>query len=290
MKKISEKTTGTFLTLAAVIILSPDALLISSIGVDTWTLIFWRGLLTATTLTVSLVVAHGKGFLREVLKTGFPGLLVGLFFAVSTISFVSSVRLTTAANTLVIVAAMPLVAAIFTGVFLAEQVPKRTWVAVVSGFAGITLVFIGSVHEGNPLGDFFALATAILMAANFVIIRRNRRVNMIPAVVLSGLLTTIFTAFLINPFTLAPRDILMLSAIGSVVLPVPLVVMTISPKLIPAAEVSLIMLLETFLGPLWVWLALGEQPGTETVLGGAVLMITLGTHAWAGMRKTGNPA
>jgi len=289
MKNFSDKKTGTLLTFIAVIVLSPDALLISSVGVDTWTLVFWRGLLTAATLTVSQVVVHGKGAMKQGFRIGLPGFVVALFFAASTISFVTSVRLTTAANTLVIVAAMPLVAAILTRIFLGEKVPWRTWAAVVSGFTGIALVFVGSLAGGSLIGDCLALVTAILVAANFVIIRRYRRVNMIPAVVLSGVLTTLLTAFLVNPFILVTRDILLLSAIGTVVLPIPLAIMTIAPKLIPAAEVSLIMLLETFLGPLWVWLALGERPGMETVMGGSVLVLTLGAHAWVGMKRSGNP-
>ena len=123
------------------------------------------------------------------------------------------------------------------------------------------------------------------MAANFVIIRRNRQVNMVPAVVLSGLFTTFITAFLADSLVLTPRDVLLLTAIGAVVLPIPLALMTVAPKLIPPAEVSLIMLLETFLGPFWVWLAVGERPGRETVVGGLILVLTLAVHSWAGMRK-----
>lgn len=285
MKHISEKTSGTLIALTAVLVLSPDALLISSVKADPWTLVFWRGLLTALTLGITLVTIHGRNALKEGVRIGMPGLLVGLFFGASTISFVMSVRLTTAANTLVIIAAMPLFAAVMTRVFLRERVPHRTWLAVVAGLLGITVVFIGSIAGGSPLGDGLALGTAVLMAANFVIIRRNRQVNMIPAVVLSGLFTTAVTAFLSEPFSLVTQDILFLIAIGAVVLPVPLALMTVAPKLIPPAEVGLIMLLETFLGPFWVWLALGERPGGETILGGSILVLTLVVHAIAGLRE-----
>jgi drug/metabolite transporter (DMT)-like permease len=282
---MSEKAAGTLAALAAVLILSPDALLISSIRTDAWTLVFWRGLLTAITLSVALVSVHGRSAFSEGVKIGLPGILVGLFFGASTVSFVMSVRLTTAANTLVIVASMPLFAAMLTKIFLGEKVPLRTWIAVATGFGGIAVVFAGSMTGGSPLGDGLALGTAVLMAANFVIIRRNRQVNMIPAVVLSGLFTTAVTAFLSEPFYLVTKDILFLTAIGAVVLPVPLALMTVAPKLIPPAEVGLIMLLETFLGPFWVWLALGERPGGETILGGSILVLTLVVHAIAGLRE-----
>jgi drug/metabolite transporter (DMT)-like permease len=107
---------------------------------------------------------------------------------------------------------------------------------------------------------------------------------MIPAVILSGVLTSLVTAFLSNPLSPGTGDILLLAVMGSVILPIPLAIMTVAPKLIPAAEVSLIMLLETFLGPFWVWLVLSERPPGQTLVGGGILIGTLAVHAAVGMR------
>ena len=134
---------------SAMVILSPDALLISVINTDPWTLVFWRGLLTAVTLSFTLVFNHGKGVVREIIRMGPAGILAGILFGVSTVSFVMSIRMTTAANTLVIVAATPLFAAIFTRIFLSEKVPRRTWVAVMTGFSGIIIIFGGSLSGGS---------------------------------------------------------------------------------------------------------------------------------------------
>jgi drug/metabolite transporter (DMT)-like permease len=270
---------------SAMVILSPDALLISVITVDPWTLVFWRGLLTACTLSVTLLFTHGKGVLREVFRMGSAGILAGVLFGASTVSFVMSIRLTTAANTLVIVAATPLFAAIFTRIFLSEKVPVRTWIAVIAGFSGILVIFSGGLAAGSILGDLLALTTAMIMAANFVIIRSHRKVSMIPAVVLSGILTTLLTIFVTDPLSVGASDFLMLAILGSVVMPIPLAIMTVAPKLIPAAEVSLIMLLETFLAPLWVWMVIGQRPAAQTVLGGGLLVTTLIVHALVGWRE-----
>ena len=280
----SEKLKGTLFMVSAILILSPDALLISLISVDPWTLVFWRGLLTSCTLAGALVFSQGRGVFKEGLRIGYAGVMSGVFFGASTISFVMSIRLTTAANTLVIVAATPLFAAIFTRIFLSERVPRRTWIAVVAGFSGIIVIFSGSLTTGNILGDLLALVTAMCMAANFVIIRRYRQVSMIPAVVLSGILTALITVFVTDPLSVGASDMLLLAVMGSIVMPVPLALMTVAPKLIPAAEVSLIMLLETFLGPLWVWLVISQRPAGETVLGGGVLVATLVVHALVGWR------
>jgi drug/metabolite transporter (DMT)-like permease len=122
------------------------------------------------------------------------------------------------------------------------------------------------------------------MAANFVIIRSHRQVSMVPAVVLSGILTSLLTVFMTDPLSVGASDMLLLAAMGSIVMPIPLALMTVAPKLIPAAEVSLIMLLETFLGPLWVWLFIGQRPAMTTVLGGGLLVLTLILHSLAGLK------
>lgn len=285
MAPLSNQLRGTLLMVLAVFVLSPDALLISLISADTWLVIFWRGLITVMTLTTVLVVRYRLKTFDALTRVGIPGVAAGVFFAISTISFVFSVRLTTAANTLVIIAAMPLFAAVLSKVFLRDAVEKRTWMAVIAGLVGIVLVFKGSLKVGHPLGDLLALVTALLMASNFVIIRKHQHVDMIPAVLLSGMITTVFTAFLCQPLSVGRSDFLLLAVMGTVVLPVPLALMTIGPKLIPAAEVSLIMLLETFLGPFWVWLALGERPANETFLGGGILVATLVVHALAGKNR-----
>jgi drug/metabolite transporter (DMT)-like permease len=281
----NEKVRGTLLMVSAMIILSPDALLISLISADPWTLVFWRGLLTACTLAAAMVFTHGKGVWKQVFHMGAAGIFTGILFGVSTVSFVMSVRLTTAANTLVIVAATPLFAAILTRIFLAEKVPRRTWIAVAAGFSGVVVVLGGGLRAGSIAGDLLALLTAVIIASNFVIIRSHPKVSMVPAVVLSGILTSLVTLFMIDPLAVEGADFLFLAVLGTVVMPIPLAIMTVAPKLIPAAEVSLIMLLETFLAPLWVWLVLGQKPVAQTVVGGGILVVTLIVHSLVGWRE-----
>jgi drug/metabolite transporter (DMT)-like permease len=196
-----------------------------------------------------------------------------------------SVRLTTAANALVVVASMPLFAVVFTLIFLKEKVPLRTWLATIAGFGGIAILFSGSLGGGALIGDLLALVTACFMAGNFVLIRRFERISMIPAVIFSGILTTLAVAPVSNPAVFDSIDFLYLILMGTIVLPVPLAIMTVAPKLIPAPEASLILLLETFFGPLWVWMVLKEKPAKETVIGGMLLVITLIVHSIVSMRE-----
>lgn len=280
-----EHLRGLLLMLLAVLVLTPDALLISLIESDAWTVVFWRGLLCALTLTVALAVMHGRDIFRKIWEIGIPGVLAGFLFGSSTFSFVMSVRLTTAANSLVIVASMPLFAAVLTRLFLRERVPLRTWIAALAGFGGIAILFSGSLGGGALMGDLLAVVTAVFMAGNFVLIRKYRKINMIPAVILSGIITTLVVAPLSSPAVFEGSDFIYLIFMGSVVLPVPLAIMTVAPKLIPAPEASLILLLETFLGPLWVWIVLKEVPARETVFGGMLLVGTLAVHSVLSMRE-----
>jgi drug/metabolite transporter (DMT)-like permease len=258
----SDHLRGLLLMVLAVLVLTPDSLLISLIESDPWTLVFWRGLLTALTLTVALAVMHGRDMIKKTWEVGLPGIFAGLLFGCSTISFVMSVRLTTAANALVVVASMPLFAVVFTLIFLKEK-----------------------VGGGALIGDLLALVTACFMAGNFVLIRRFERISMIPAVIFSGILTTLAVAPVSNPAVFDSIDFLYLILMGTIVLPVPLAIMTVAPKLIPAPEASLILLLETFFGPLWVWMVLKEKPAKETVIGGMLLVITLIVHSIVSMRE-----
>ncbi|TNF45797.1 DMT family transporter [bacterium] len=285
MTSRSDHLRGYLLMILAVLVLTPDSLLISLIEADHWTVVFWRGLLSAFTLTVALAVMHGREAIKKTWQVGLPGVFAGLLFGCSTISFVISVRLTTAANTLVIVASMPLFAAVFTRIFLKEKVPLRTWLAALVGFGGIAILFSGSLGGGALIGDLLAMVTACFMAGIFVLIRRFEKINMIPSVVFSGILTSMLVGYFSNPVVFSRIDFLYLILMGTIVLPVPLAAMTVAPKLIPAPEASLILLLETFLGPLWVWMVLKEKPAMETVLGGLLLVITLIVHSLWSMRE-----
>lgn len=267
---------------AGVVVLSPDTMLLNLISADRLTVVFWRGILSSLTLFTALFVRDGRRGVLTIRQSGWPGLAATLLFAGSTISFVHSVNLTSAANTLVIVAASPLFAAVFTGLFLKEPVPVRTWLAAGGG-AGAVMVIFGAAGVAHSLpGDLLAVFTAMAMAANFVIVRKFRQVSMIPAVAASGLVAALAVAPLCRTLAVTVPDGMLLIVMGTVVLPVPLAVMTVAPTLIPAAEVSLILLLETFLGPALVFLAVGQVPTLRTVTGGLLLVAVVTVHSMAG--------
>lgn len=276
---------GILLTFTAVLVLSPDALLVRLIDTDSLTLIFWRGTLSAAAILIALGCLWGRSTGANLLRIGRPGLLSGGISAIGTILFVYALRTTSVANTLVILAATPLFSALLSRLFLGEQVGRRTWLAILVGLGGIVLLFAGNLGQGTLVGDLCALTAAGFWAANLVVLRHARPINMTPAVALGGTLAALLALLLgAQPLAVTAGDFGLLLLLGGLVLPLSFALITLGPRHLPAAEVSLILLLETFLGPLWVWWALGESPNTPTLIAGGLILTTILLHSVGTLR------
>jgi len=276
---------GVLTTLAAVFILSPDALLVRLVSVDPWTLIFWRGLLSGSAILLFCLLQMRGRFLKGMRAIGRVGLLAGLLQAAATCFFVNALRQTSAANTLVILAAVPLFAALFSRIFLKEKITRRTWIAVTIGIGGIALLFAGSLGGGSLRGDLYAVTAASLWASYLVTVRQGRAINMVPALGLGGLLSAMIVWLGgVDPLAVPAADWPFILLLGLFVLPVSFGLITLGTRTLPAPEVSLIMMLETPLGPFWVWLALGERPTATTLAAGVLIVGTLVIHTLLSIR------
>ena len=276
---------GLALATAGIVLLSPDSLLIRLIETDVWTLLFWRGLLSALTLGAFLAFRYRAGTVSAFGAIGGLGVVAAVLMAGSTVLFVTSIRLTTVANTLVIFSAAPLFSAALSRVFLGETVPRLTWAAVIAVFAGIAIIFAGSLGGGALVGDLSAVGAPFCFAGALVIFRRARAVDMTPTIVLMGLVLAVGAAPLAAPLAVDARALAYLLVLGALVVPVSFALMVTAPRYLPAPDVALVTLLVAVLGPLWVWLALAEVPARETFLGGAVILITLILRSAAGLRR-----
>jgi len=276
---------GLTLAVTGILILTPDSLLIRLITVDHWSLLFWRGLMTFATLTLWLFYTCRRRTLARFQAVGRLGLVVALLFALNTSLFVISIRHTAVANTLVLLSAAPLFAAVFSSLFLREHAPLRTWIATLIGIASIAFIMADSLGAANLIGDGAALAVTITMAAILTLMRYMRSNNAIPIVALSGLLLALAMLLPSQPLSLSGSDWFYMGVLGLVVIPVSFALTLAAPKYLPAPEVGLIFLLETVLGPFLVWLVLGEEPPVATLIGGVVLVTTLVAHASLSLRK-----
>ena len=282
----SNHAKGLILGILGVLLLSPDTLIIRLVDADPWTFIAWRGGLITVGMIVIMVLRFGVAAAARTYAIGWLGLLIALLFAVNNVFFQLSVQSTTVANTLVILATAPLFAAVFSVAFLHERVPRRTWIATVFSTLGICMVFIGELHTENLFGNVAALISAVGLGIYFVLVRLGRPVDMSPAIGIAGIFVCLIGAGLASDLYLEPQQFGLLAVLGLILLPLSFVFLTRAPHYISAPEVSLILLIETILGPLWVWMVITEEPPLQTIVGGGLIIIVLAIHATLSLRES----
>lgn len=276
---------GLVLMVSGILILSPDALLIRLVDMDVFATAVWRGILQAIGLGVLLVMFYGRRTAAAFLAIGWFGLVIAAVIAAAHFAFLGGIIHTSVANALVIMASTPFHAAIMSRVLLKEEIPVRTWVAIVAGLGGIAVIVWDGIGEGSWFGDLMALAAALLLAFEFTLLRNAKQINMIPATLIGAILTSLVAFGVHGGIPVPDADqALWLAVMGLLVLPPATALMTLGPRYLSAPEVALILLLETVLGPIWVWVVIHEVPSSWALGGGAVVVVTLIAHAVSSLR------
>ncbi len=281
---LSEHAKGLVIVATGVLILTPDALLLRLIQADPWTLLFWRGIgFFAVQMTVS-ACRHGAGLWRVIRATGWIGLAIMALHGVTQLLFVYSINHTLVANTLVIIAASPLAAALLAWLLLGERTPPRTLVAGGVALAAVALTVGGGYALGGIAGDLAALVLMLVMALIFVLLRKAKARDMLPAVALSGIVTAALALPFAPTLAVGGKDLIYLPILVVLVVPISFILISTGPRYLPAPEVGLLMLVETVLGPLWVWFAFAEEPTGASLIGGGIIILALGIHSWLALR------
>ena len=238
-----------------------------------WEIVFWRSLFMTLFVVGVLLVRHGRAMPRAVVRAGMPGILAGAFLAGTFFFFIGSLTRTTVANTNILMSVSPFLAALAARGILKEPVPARTWVAMAVAFAGIVVMFAQSADSGRLAGNLMALGVSCCFAAQLTVLRRfHATVDMLPQVLIAGLLSVFAAVALATPFEATLRDLAILAVMGSVQLGAGCLLATAASKHLSATELGLLALLEPILGPLWVWLLMNEHPGNATLAGGAIVL------------------
>lgn len=275
---------GLLIATLGVICISPDTLLIRFADVDYGTTLFWRGLFTSLGL-VLLVLFTSKGQpVSSVRALGKPGLVLIVLFSISNLAFLLALHLTSVANTLVIVSSAPIFAALLGRVFLAEAVGARTGVAIVIVIAAIAYIFGQDIQGPTSWGNLGALASAICLSAAFVVTRHAQSVDMTPAMAGSAVLSTALAVPFVASFAISWESLMIFAFLG-VFLTAAFTLLFVAPRYIPAAEVSLLMPLETVIGTALVWYFIGEQPSERAIIGGFVIIAVLTLNSLVGIRQ-----
>ena len=286
MKNLTNQQKGSLLAFVAVMFITPDSLFIRLSNVDTWGLVFYRGVIPFFTVFLGMLLIYKLSFFKMLFSSGYHGLIYIGTFSITNITFVVSIQNTNVANTLVMIATAPMLSAILGAIFLKEPPDRKTWISIIITFLAIIYIFFDSLKLGNFYGDILGFITAIGLAVGAVTIRSAKSKNLVPAAVVGKLFVATFALFFIESFVLYERDLFIVPLMCILCVAIPFVLVTIAPRFIPAAEVNLFFLLETIIGPVWVWLIIKEQPSLETLQGGMVIIITIAIHSFLKLKNS----
>jgi len=286
MNNLTDQQKGSLLAFVAVMFITPDSLFIRLASIDTWSLVFYRGMIPFITVFLGMLLIYKLNFFSMLFNSGYHGVIYILTFSVTNITFVVSIQNTNVANTLVMIAMAPMLSAILGAIFLKEPPDKKTWIAIGITFLAAVYIFYDSLQLGNIFGDILGLITALGLAVGAVTIRSAKKKNLVPAAVVGKMFVAIFAIFFVESYVLAEKDLIIVPLMCLMCVAVPFVLVTIAPRFIPAEEVNLFFLLETIIGPLWVWMIIKEQPSIETIQGGLVIIITIAIHSFLKLKKS----
>ena len=286
MNNLTDQQKGSLLAFVAVMFITPDSLFIRLSNIDTWGLVFYRGIIPFVTVLLGMLLIYKLNFFKMLFTSGNHGIIYILTFSLTNITFVVSIQNTNVANTLVMIAMAPMLSAILGAIFLKELPDKKTWIAIFVTFGAAVYIFYDSLKLGNFFGDILGLITALGLAVGAVTIRSAKNKNLVPAAVVGKLIVALFALFFIESFTLTKSDQIIVPLMCIMCVAIPFVLVTIAPRFIPAAEVNLFFLLETIIGPIWVWLVIQEQPSIETIQGGTVIITAIAIHSFIKLKNS----
>jgi drug/metabolite transporter (DMT)-like permease len=241
---------------------------------DTSTQVLGRAAFAGTALLVYVAVVDRGRVLQAFRSVGVAGVGVALCVATASASFIAALNHTSVARVLFILAVAPVFAALLARVTLGEPITRRTVLAMALALAGVALM-LGAPGEGSLAGDGLSFLAALAFAVMIVITRWRHDVSMAPATCLSQAILVVAFLPYASPAEIGGDDIGWLAALGIGQIGLGFALLTVGARLIPAAQVGLITLLEVVLGPVWVWLALDERPSTATLVGGAIVIVAI---------------
>ena len=282
---LSDRGKGILMSIVGVFVLSPDSLLIRLADLDDYTLIFYRGLLPAFSISLILWLYYRADFVPALLRIGRWGLLNGAIFATINITFISAIQRTTVANTLLFLSSAPIFAALLSLLVLRENQRPSTWFIIALSLVSIFIIGWGSYGTDGLLGDLFAVGCAIGTAASAVLVRYRKHVDLVPSIIVGSLLTSAYALTQSPQLVITSTQFTYVAIIGLLLIPFAFTVLTIAPRFANSAEVQLVYLLESILGPLWVWLVIRETPSMNTIIGGSMLLLSVAWFARKTLRE-----
>jgi drug/metabolite transporter (DMT)-like permease len=274
LEEAARRRRGQIYVALAAVAWSTAGVLQRQLTLDTSTQVFGRAAFAGAALLGYVAIAERGQVLRGFKSVGGAGIAVALCVAIASGSFIGALNHASVARVLFILAVAPVLAALLAWATLGEPISRRTALAMVLALSGVA-VMLGAPGEASLTGDGLAFVAALAFSAMIVITRWRHEVSMAPATCLSqAILVAAFLPFA-TPGEISGDDLAWLAALGIGQIGLGFALLTVGARLIPAAQVGLITLLEVVLGPVWVWLALDERPGTLTLVGGTIVIAAI---------------
>ena len=284
-------TIGAALVLTAGVLLSLAGVTLRHIeSANGWQVLFYRALTFVVVISLFLAFRYRMRVFHAFVQVGRPGLIIGLSLGLGSVCYLFSLLLTTVANALFIVSAGPFMTAVLGWIVLRERVRPITWITMTFALAGIALMVLNGIQSGRLLGNLAALGAAATFAIMIVTLRRTGDRDMIPAICLAGLVGVVSGFAMSDTLVVSRHDLALCLFLGVVQYTGGFVLLTLGARYLPAAEVALLALTEIVLGPIWVWIGVGEVPTLLTLAGGGVVLSAVVVQTVTGLRRPAGKA
>jgi DME family drug/metabolite transporter len=281
---------GVLLVLLAGVFWSTMGLGVRSIeNANVWQILLYRSFALAIFLFILISFRSGFKPIITIKRAGIAGIVGGLSLVVAFAGGIYAIQTTTVANAMFLFASAPFFAALLGWIILRESVRRSTWIAATVGAVGIAIMVVDGIAVGHIIGNFSAILSALGFAVFTIALRWKKLEDMLPAVFLAGIFAIVISGAICAansyPLVLSNNDAGIAFALGVFQVGSGLAVYTIGSKVVPAAELALLSMTEVLLGPLWVWIFMGESASIYTLAGGFILLLAIAGNALTGLRR-----
>lgn len=278
-------TYGVTLVIIGGIFLSLSGILLRNVeSASGWQILFYRGLAFSSMLFFILLLKYRSGIVGAFRAIGRPGVWAGIALGLGSICYVYAILLTTVANAVFIIGAAPLATAFVGWIILKERTSKFGIIAMLVSLIGIGFMFADGLLEGRWLGNVVALLVVASFVVFLMIVRSRRKVDMLPATCLAGLVMAGVSGLVADNLIISNHDLMISLLMGIAQLGIGFLCFTIATRYIMASEVALFALTESILGPIWVWIGVGEQPSLLTILGSGIVLVCVISYCIVGIQ------
>ena len=282
---MSNNAKGLAITSLGVLIMSLESLFVKFTSIDAITFCFYLGIFIFISMASTLLVKQ-RDVIKKITTTSFPILIVCAFLmGSSNIFFISGLKNTSVANVVLIFGTAALFSSLFAFLIYKEKITKNIIIASFFMLFGLFIIFSDELELGNMLGNIYALLSVATFSLAFVLLVRHTNISRVALTATVGIWMSIISLFLASSLSVDLKTLGIIAIMGLFITPVARVLMTNGTKYINASEVTLLMIIETIMAPVWVWLFLNEIPSSNTFIGGSIIIVTLIANSLYTLKK-----